>query len=108
MKSSTETRKFWIKFRVNTQERESILQKAASQHMTVTDFLRERALDFRVRQLPMEKERLRQLARIGNNLNQLARWVNSHKSTAEAMQVISVLLRLEQHIREQDTPPAPL
>ena len=32
-----------------------------------------RALDYRLRQTPLEKERIRQLARIGANLNQLAR-----------------------------------
>lgn len=34
-----------------------------------------------------------QLARVGNNLNQLARWVNAHKGHVES---VDVLLYLEQ------------
>ncbi len=34
--------------------------------------------------LAAERERTRQVARIGNNLNQLARWANTHKTAAEA------------------------
>ena len=32
-----------------------------------------------------ERERTRQVARIGNNLNQLARWANRHASAVEAV-----------------------
>ncbi|MGB5632392.1 MAG: MobC family plasmid mobilization relaxosome protein [Waterburya sp.] len=36
-----------------------------------------------------------QVARIGNNLNQIARWANTYKDDAEATQVISSLARIE-------------
>jgi hypothetical protein len=36
-----------------------------------------------------------QVARIGNNLNQIARWANTHKGAAEATQVITSLARIE-------------
>lgn len=64
---------------------EAITVKAASQGQTVTDFIRQRALDYRLRQTPLEKERVRQHVRIGTNLNQLARWVNIHKSRADML-----------------------
>ena len=41
----------------------------------------------------MERERIRELSRIGNNLNQLARWANTHKGALEA---VVVLARLEE------------
>ncbi|MDJ0573326.1 MAG: MobC family plasmid mobilization relaxosome protein [Pleurocapsa sp. MO_192.B19] len=37
----------------------------------------------------------RQVARIGNNLNQIARWANTYKGAAEATQVIASLKRIE-------------
>ena len=37
----------------------------------------------------------RQVARIGNNLNQIARWANTYKGAAEATQVIASLTKIE-------------
>ena len=51
--------------------------------------------DFRSRQ-----EFVRQVARIGNNLNQIARWANTYKSAAEATQVIASLARIESALLE--------
>ena len=41
-----------------------------------------------------------QVARIGNNLNQIARWANTYKSAAEATQVITGLARIESALLE--------
>lgn len=41
-----------------------------------------------------------QVARIGNNLNQIARWANTYKGTAEAMQVIASLAKIESALLE--------
>ncbi|MGB5632019.1 MAG: MobC family plasmid mobilization relaxosome protein [Waterburya sp.] len=41
-----------------------------------------------------------QVARIGNNLNQIARWANTHKGAAEVTQVISSLARIESSLLE--------
>jgi Bacterial mobilisation protein (MobC) len=43
----------------------------------------------------LEKEKIRQLARIGNNLNQIARWANTYKSAAEEIEVVSHLVAIE-------------
>ncbi len=43
----------------------------------------------------IERKRTRQLARIGNNLNQLVRWANTHKEAAEAVTVIANLVSFE-------------
>lgn len=105
MKPKSDTRTAWIKLRVTLAEKEAITGKADAQGKTVTDFIRQRTLDYRLRQTPLEKERVRQLARIGANLNQLARWVNIHKSRAEAIDVLAALVSLERELR--DTPPPP-
>ena len=43
----------------------------------------------------VERERTRQVSRIGNNLNQIARWANTHKGAAEAVEVIVHLVPIE-------------
>ena len=107
MKAKSPTRTAWIKLRVTPAEKEVITAKAEIQGQTVTDFIRQRALDYRLRQTPLEKEHIRQLARIGANLNQLARWANIHKSRAEAIDVLVALVSLEQDLKNTDTPPPP-
>lgn len=105
MKPQKDTRTALVKLRVTPAEKEAITAKAVSQGQTVTDFIRQRALDYRLRQTPLEKEHVRQLARIGANLNQLARWVNIHKNRAETIDVLAALVSLERELR--DTPPPP-
>ncbi len=48
--------------------------------------------------LAIERERIREIARIGNNLNQLARWANTHKTEAEAVAVIANLVSFERSL----------
>ena len=71
-----------IKIRVSEQEKSALLSRAGS--MTLADFMRETALGREL--VPQRKFRepppadpalLRELARIGNNLNQLARASNA-------------------------------
>ena len=44
-----------------------------------------------------------QIARIGNNLNQIARWANTYKDAADATQVIASLARIESAILELES-----
>ncbi|MDE2865288.1 MAG: plasmid mobilization relaxosome protein MobC, partial [Gemmatimonadota bacterium] len=46
----------------------------------------------------VERERTRQIARIGNNLNQLVRWVNTHRTAAEAVSVIAHIVSFERSL----------
>ena len=43
----------------------------------------------------VERERTREVARIGANLNQIARWANTFKANAEALEVIAHLVAIE-------------
>ena len=105
MKEDKERRSAWIKMRVTPDEKKLIESKASAQGQTVTDFLRQRTLDFRLRQSPLEKERIRQLARIGSNMNQIARWANTYKKRAEAVEVITRLILLERELHEEENEP---
>ena len=105
MKENKERRSAWIKILVTPDEKKLIESKASAQGQTVTDFLRQRALDFRLRQSPLEKERIRHLARIGSNMNQIARWANTYKKRAEAVEVIPRLILLERELHEEENEP---
>ncbi|MBR6674239.1 MAG: plasmid mobilization relaxosome protein MobC [Mailhella sp.] len=105
MKEDKERRSAWIKMRVTPDEKRLIESKASAQGQTVTDFLRQRALDYRLRISPVEKERIRQLARIGSNMNQIARWANTYKKRAEAVEVITRLILLERELHEEENEP---
>ena len=105
MKENKERRSAWIKMRVTPDEKKLIESKASAQGQTVTDFLRQRALDYRLRQSPLEKERIRRLARIGANMNQIARWANTYKKRAEAVEVITRLILLERELHEEENEP---
>ncbi|MCY4599803.1 MAG: MobC family plasmid mobilization relaxosome protein [Acidobacteria bacterium] len=53
----------------------------------------------RARRREVERERTRELVRIGNNLNQIARWANRHKSAADAAEVSLHLAAIELALR---------
>lgn len=88
----------WIKIRVTPNEKILLMQKASELGLSLTDFIRVRTLKYRVRQNPLTKKYLFQLARIGNNLNQLAKWANMYKSKAEALEVVLTLTSIEQEL----------
>ena len=47
----------------------------------------------------VERERTRQVGHIGNNLNQIARWANTHKGAVEAVEVIGHLIAIERALK---------
>ena len=47
----------------------------------------------------VERERTRQVGRIGNNLNQIARWANTHKGAVEAVEIVAHLVTIERALR---------
>ena len=55
----------------------------------------------------VERARTRELARIGNNLNRIARWANEHKSAADAVEVSRHLAAIELALRNLIPPPGP-
>ena len=88
------TRDHFIKIRVTEKEFVDFRSRAGEAGMTVSDLVRFRLTGYRVRQTDTDKARLRHLARIGSNINQLARWANSRKAAAPALEVALWLERL--------------
>ena len=89
--------------RVSPPERAEWRAKAAAAGVPVSDLLRQAIARTRTWTAPAadaERERTRQIARIGNNLNQLARWANRHASAVEAVEVIAYLVAFERELRK--------
>ena len=66
--------------------------------MTLSDLVRRsvgRARTWTVAHAAVERERTRELARIGANLNQIARWANTFKANAEAVEIVAHLVAIE-------------
>ena len=98
MKKKAHARSTAVVIRVHPEERDLLKLNAGIHGMSVSDYIRQTCLGLRLRRTPEEKRRLRELARIGSNLNQIARWANTYKDSLEAVEVIATLASLETHI----------
>ena len=90
-----------IAARVTPAEHAAWKRKAAAAGVSPSELLRRAMAQTRTWTAParaIERERTRQIARVGNNLNQLARWANTHASTAEAVSVIAHLVSFERSL----------
>jgi len=97
MKTKT-ARTFSLRMRLYSEERDLLRLNAGIQGLSVSDYIRQCCLSFHLRKSPMERERLRQLTRIGVNINQLGKWVNTYKRAVEAVEVLTALASLERKI----------
>ena len=77
--------------------------KAAAVGVPLSDLLRQamaRTRTWTAAAAEVERDRTRQIARIGSNLNQLARWANANASAVEAVEVIANLVAFERELRK--------
>lgn len=104
---SNNSRSQWIKIRVSSGERKVIHDKANLSGCTVTDLIRQslsRVKTWTAKDKEVEREKIREFRRIGQNLNQVAKWCNSHKSAADAVQVLALLIVIERNQQKLLTP----
>ncbi len=91
-------RQVWVKVRASDRERGEWHAKAREAGLSLSDLVRRslgRVRTWTVAHSELERERTRELARIGSNLNQMARWANTHKTDAEALEVVAHLVAIE-------------
>ena len=84
--------------RVTPAEHAAWREKAAAAGVSPSALLREamaRTHTWTATARAVERERTRQIARLGNNLNQLARWATPMPRPSEAVQVIARLASFE-------------
>ena len=78
----------------------SQLARGLLNNYSISHGSRTRSASNKVGSVRSRQELIRQVARIGNNLNQIARWANTYKGAAEATQVIASLARIESSLLE--------
>lgn len=74
------------------------LSKAAD--LSMSELVRDHLGKVQIRNRKDERERVAMLNRINANLNMIARWVNTHRGAAEAVEVVSHLAVIERQIKE--------
>ena len=103
-----EKRTLNLTLRISPTEKEQWSEKAALSGLTLSQLIRlsiERTQTWTVPNQTMIQEQTRQIARIGNNLNQIAKWANTYKSTAEALEVIEALELIKDDLEQISTTP---
>ena len=100
MKRVKVVRSVAVVVRLLPEERDTLRLNAGVHGLNMSDYIRQTCLGIRLRRTPEEKRRLRELARIGANLNQLAKWANTYKRSAEALEVLTALAGIERTIAE--------
>ena len=92
-----------IQIRCTEEERRAWKAKAEAAGVPLSELLRQ-AVDhtrtWTAKDRRLEQERIRQFARIGNNLNQLARWANTYKEPVDAVEVIAALIAIERLLQK--------
>ena len=89
-RAGTPTRKRMIRLRVSEEEYAALIEKGAAVG-GMSKLLRDHLGRVSIRHREDERQRLAMLNRINANLNMVSRWVNTHKSEADAVQVLVYL-----------------
>lgn len=93
----------FLTVRLTEEELAAWKRKASAAGVTPSELLRRamgRTRTWTARAAAIERERTRQVARIGSNLNQIARWANTWKGAAGAVEVVAHLVAIEREIGE--------
>ncbi|MEO9827277.1 MAG: MobC family plasmid mobilization relaxosome protein [Paracoccaceae bacterium] len=92
----------WVKLRTTPDERAVWYAKAAAKGISFSEFARGAFNGVTVRRRPqlrrVDPDLLRQLARVGNNLNQLARWANRDQRYADRVAIMGQLMGIEREL----------
>jgi hypothetical protein len=73
--------------------------KAHAAGLSISQLVREAMNRVRITNVgdrAIQIERTRQISKIGNNLNQIARWINRYKTSADTVEVVTHLVAIEQ------------
>ena len=88
-----------VRARVTPAEHADWLAKAEAAGVSPSRLLRQamaRTRTWTAAAAEVERERTRQIARIGNNLNQIARWANAQAAPIDAVEIIAHLVAISQ------------
>lgn len=91
-------REYVLKVRLSREERDRLASVASAAGKSIAELIRRDAGRMTVRDAGNERARVAMLNRINANLNMIARWVNTHRSAADAVQVIAELSAVERAV----------
>lgn len=97
---SRAAREFVLKVRLSRDERDRLAAVANDAGKSIAELIRRDAGRMTVRDASNERARVAMLNRINANLNMIARWVNTHRAAADAVQVVAELVAIERAVLE--------
>lgn len=102
---NNKTRAATVRLRLKPAEQADWQAQAEAEGITLSDLIRKRMGSARPTGIEPKRQRrmgrkadpalLAALGRVGNNLNQVAKWANTYKTDAEARQVLAALVSIE-------------
>lgn len=105
MTKKRESRTEKITIRLTNSEKELWQDKAIQTGLSISELLRlamNRTRTWTVGDRSLIQEKNRQLARIGNNLNQIAKWANTYKSKAGLIETVEALGLIKKELSNID------
>lgn len=91
-------KKYILQVRLSDEEHAQLQQLATDAGMTMSELVRDHIGRIRIRNRQDERERVAMLNRINANLNMIARWVNTWRGGASAVEVVSHLMAIERAV----------
>jgi len=95
----TQKRTRMLKVRFSEAEWEALQTLSKSAGMTMSEIVRDHLQKIKITNRQDAKNRIILLNRINSNLNMIAKWVNTHRQTAEGVEVVSHLIAIESAIK---------
>lgn len=104
--AAREKREKWVHVKASADERAAWKAAAAAEKLTVSDLIRRRMgapLEGRAPKKTRAARRadpqlIQSVGRVGSNLNQIAKWCNTHATGADAVQVLAALVAIDQSL----------
>jgi len=93
-------KKYILQVRLSDEEHAQLQQMATDAGMSMSELVRDHIGRIRVRNRQDERQRVAMLNRINANLNMIARWVNTWRGAASAVEVVSHLMSIEREIEK--------
>jgi len=87
-----------LQVRIDEDDYDRLQQLAEETGISMSSLVRDHIGKIRVRNRSDERDRVAMLNRINANLNMIARWVNTHKSAAVSVEVLTHLMAIEREV----------
>jgi hypothetical protein len=90
----------YFNLRLTEEEYLTLTAKARDARMTKSELLRDHLGRVRITPRSDRREVFLAIARLGCNLNQLARWADTYKDTVDALEVCLALRHVEERVKD--------